>query len=365
MTRYLFIIQGEGRGHLTQAMTLEKLLREDGRKIELMLVGRSPSRKLPSFFTEGIDSPMEQFESVNFVPSSDNRKPDYAKTGLYNLMNLTAYFPSIQLIMKRIKEVKPDVVVNFYDILGTHAYHLSRTKAPLVCLGHQFLFKHSQFKFPSFGYEGHLALNMFSDMISLKAAKVLALSFREMPSEGRLRVVPPLLRMDTLKSIPVSDDGAIHGYLLNAGFSEDVIKWHKSHPETPARFYWDRPDKIIDERLSFHALDDQSFLEGLSKCHAYASTAGFESICEAMYLGKPLLMVPSHLEQKCNAFDATNYGRQPENENSEGPRPACSSERFDLDLLTDFAENRYSPDPMFRPWVESAEEIFKRELTEF
>ena len=36
-------------------------------------------------------------------------------------------------------------------------------------------------------------------------------------------------------------------------------------------------------------------------CKAYASTAGFESVCEAMYLGKPILMVPAHIEQDCNA----------------------------------------------------------------
>lgn len=42
----------------------------------------------------------------------------------------------------------------------------------------------------------------------------------------------------------------------------------------------------------------------MAGCKAYASTAGFESVCEAMYLGKPILMVPAHIEQDCNAYDA-------------------------------------------------------------
>ena len=45
----------------------------------------------------------------------------------------------------------------------------------------------------------------------------------------------------------------------------------------------------MDETLSFHQLDDVKFLNYMAGCRAYASTAGFESICEAMYLGKPVL----------------------------------------------------------------------------
>ena len=48
--RYVFIIQGEGRGHLTQAMTMERLLLDAGHEVPLMLVGKSPARKLPAFF---------------------------------------------------------------------------------------------------------------------------------------------------------------------------------------------------------------------------------------------------------------------------------------------------------------------------
>lgn len=47
--KVLFIIQGEGRGHLTQAMTMERLLMSHGHEVVGMLVGKSESRKLPAF----------------------------------------------------------------------------------------------------------------------------------------------------------------------------------------------------------------------------------------------------------------------------------------------------------------------------
>ena len=231
--RYVFIIQGEGRGHLTQAMTMERLLLAAGHEVPLMLVGKSPARKLPAFFSEGVKAEVQQFESVNFVPSSNNRKPDYAKTGLYNFFNLSAYLPSVRTIVKRLKDIRPDVVVNFYDLIGTNAFHLSRVDAPLVCVGHQFLFTHKGFSFPAFGYEGHVALNMLSEAVAFRSSRMLALSFRKMPDEGKLHVVPPLLRSEVLELYPQPGD-YIHGYLLNAGFSKDVMEWHARHPEEPA-----------------------------------------------------------------------------------------------------------------------------------
>ena len=70
--RYLFIIQGEGRGHLTQAITMEKMLLSRGHDVVRMLVGKSPSRTLPAFFTNGVKAPLAYFESVNFVTAASD-----------------------------------------------------------------------------------------------------------------------------------------------------------------------------------------------------------------------------------------------------------------------------------------------------
>ena len=41
--KVLFIVQGEGRGHLTQAITLEEILRRNGHEVVEVLVGKSNS----------------------------------------------------------------------------------------------------------------------------------------------------------------------------------------------------------------------------------------------------------------------------------------------------------------------------------
>lgn len=376
--RYVFIVQGEGRGHLTQAMSMERLLRENGHAVVGILAGKSPARKLPSFFSSAVSVPVETFESFNFVPSASNRKASMVKTGFYNIFHIASFLPSIRFIKRRLQELKPDVVVNFYDILGTVGYARSGLKSPMVCLGHQFLFLHRDFKFPRRGYEDRFPLNMFTRMIGWRAAKILALSFRKMEDDPgrRIKVVPPLLRPEVLSlrhadgtdDPLVRDGGYIHGYMLNAGFSGDILDWHARHPDVGLHFFWDRveeaPVKVVDDKLSFHYLDDEEFLRRMAGCHAYASTAGFESISEAMYLGKPLLMVPVHVEQKCNAFDATQGFRFNPSARQD-IRPAVSAETFDLDKLMAFADREFVPDSDFPAWARAADAIFLRELTDF
>ena len=88
----------------------------------------------------------------------------------------------------------------------------------------------------------------------------------------------------------------------------------------------------------------------MAGARAYATTAGFESVCEAMYLGKPVLMVPTHIEQACNAFDAVHAGA------------GVIADRFDLDALLQLSQTHHQPDLAFSHWVKQADWLILREL---
>lgn len=351
--KFLFIVQGEGRGHLTQAMTMERMLRDHGHEVVGILVGKSAARRLPAFFSEGVCAPVATFETFDFMPAPKGKRPDIFRTFFGNLKVSNKFAPSVELIRRTIRSSGADAVVNFYELLGTMGWHRSGRHVPMAVIGHQFLLTHKDFGAPVIGFEGKPALDLFSNAIAKGASKILALSFRPMEPCRKMVVVPPLLRPEVMALEPRKGD-YILGYMLNAGFAEEVRSWHAAHPEVPLRFFWDDPTHgpvyNVDETLSFYYLDDKEFLRQMAGCGAYASTAGFESICEAMYLGKPLLMVPSHIEQRCNAFDATRFGA------------AVSAEKFDLSKLLDFARNGYTPEPGFREWVRSGEEKILREL---
>ncbi len=350
--KYLFIVQGEGRGHLTQAMTLENMLVSHGHQVVGMLVGKSKARVIPEFFTRGVKAPIHQFMSVNFLPSAKNRRADMGKSILYNLVTMPKYQKSMQFLKNAIKDSGADVVVNFYELLTGLTYLLYNIRVPQICIGHQYLFLHKDFGMTHNARAS--VLNFYSRMTSIGASRHLALSFRRMPDDAghNIRVVPPLIRREVLDTVPHKGE-YIHGYMLNAGFASDVMKWHHHHPEIELRFFWDKwsegPVKRYDDTLTFYTLDDREFLNQMAGCRAYASTAGFESICEAAYLGKPILMVPSHVEQECNAYDATRCGI------------GISAKEFDLSALLSFAEG-FVPDAAFPDWARSAEDMILNEL---
>lgn len=354
--RVIFVIQGEGRGHLTQALSLRQKLESEGHEVVAALVGKSPARQLPDFFLRKIGVDVHTFESPNFLPTAQNKQVNLLRSVAYNILRTPRYIRSIHFISRMIKETRADVVVNFYELLTGLTYALYRPKATMVCVAHQYLFLHPSFRFPS-GHTLSLAsLRFFTRLTAIGATKMLALSFRKMrdvAGEG-LIVVPPLLRQEVLEQTPTSGD-YMHGYLLNSGFSEEILEWHAEHPDVGLHFFWDKrgakKEERIDDTLSFHTLDDRLFVSYMAGAKAYATTAGFESVCEAMFLDKPVMMVPTHIEQACNAFDASFSGA------------GVVSEDFDLDKLLAIS-NCHVEHVAFRHWVRQADWLILRELRE-
>ena len=349
--RFLFVVQGEGRGHLTQAITLEETLLRNGHEVVEILVGESRSRRLPGFFNRSVQAPVKRFVSPNFTPTVENKRANLKKSLLYNTLRLPEYLRSMRYIYHRIEETGAEAVINFYELLTGLTYAIFRPSVPYVCVGHQYLFLHREFEFPHKDRLQLWLLRFFTRLTALRAEEKLALSFHEMEpdTERGITVIPPLLRRE-VRAIRPEQGNYVHGYMVNAGFADSVRSFHKARPDVPLRFFWDNPDcgevTQVDKTLSFHQIDDTEFLKGIAKCRAYATTGGFESICEAMYLGKPILMVPAHIEQDCNALDAASNGA------------GIISDDFNLDRLIEFSRE-YKPNPAFRTWVESAPYIIR------
>ncbi len=64
--KYLFIVQGEGRGHLTQAIALADILRRNGHEVCEVLLGKSKNRDIPEFFLKKIGCRVNCFDTLSF-----------------------------------------------------------------------------------------------------------------------------------------------------------------------------------------------------------------------------------------------------------------------------------------------------------
>ena len=47
MSKFLFVVQGEGRGHLTQAISLYEILNQAGHQVVSVMVGMDDEQNLP------------------------------------------------------------------------------------------------------------------------------------------------------------------------------------------------------------------------------------------------------------------------------------------------------------------------------
>lgn len=354
--KFVFLVQGEGRGHMTQAIAFAKMLEKSGHQVGAVILGRSKRRTVPEFFRRQFSIPIVEVESPNFEADKNEKGVLIGKTILSNLRKLPSFWTSILSIHAIVKHEKPDVILNFYDLLGGFYAISFRPKAAYWVIGHQYLSGHPSFIFaPSRHFQKQLFL-LNTWITAWGADRRLALSSLKTTSNASILVVPPLLRPEVKTLIPKQGDFYL-AYMVNSGYGSEVMSFAKLQPNLKIKAYWDKKDAAEVENplpnLSFHQIHDQNFLQDMADCKGLICTAGFESICEAMYLGKPVMLIPlaGQYEQSCNALDAVASGA------------GIKSKNFDFGYFHREISNIRTPDQEIQTWVEEWPKIM-RELVQ-
>jgi uncharacterized protein (TIGR00661 family) len=348
--KFIFLVQGEGRGHMTQAIALSGMLRKNGHAIAAVFIGVSARREIPDYFLQQIGCAVTPLPSPNFVLDKNNKSLRLFASVFSNILKIRTCLRSLRTLHQMVQSTQPDILVNFYDMLGGIYFLLYRPPVAHVPVGHQFLAGHPSFPYASGRPMEKWLFKLNNRMMSISARKKIALSFTPYtPTETRdLVVVPPLMRDEVTKMAP-ADNGFILVYMVNDGYGEEIMRWHESNRSVALHCFWDRkgtPDELrVHENLTFHKISGAKFMEMMAGCSGYATTAGFESICEAMFLGKPILMIPvqSQYEQACNALDAEHAGA------------GIIADHFDISRLLDFMASYKPVSRSFGQWAAQAE----------
>ncbi len=350
-------MQGEGRGHMTQSISMKQVLEDVGMKVCEVIIGKSGHRDIPSFYAERMNVPVTSVHSPNMALDRKNKKVKPLATSIKSTYMLPKYFRSLSIIHQKVKEHKPDIIINFFEPLCGFYFMAFNPKIPIVSVAHHYMFLHSDFKMP----KGHLisraSLKFYIWLTSIGSTKRLALSFYPFNDDTRkaIYVVPPLLRKEVL-NYHTGKENYLLIYLLNSGYMEDIIEWHKRHPETELHCFTDKKDlnesEQFDNTLTFHRLNDKKFLSLMANAKGVVTTSGFESVNEAMYMGKPVFMVPveGHYEQFCNSQDAirTNLG--------------LYGKKFDMSRFLNYIENFDGENSSYSEWVMKSSEYMIRNL---
>jgi len=356
--KFLFIVQGEGRGHMTQAIAFGKLLESNGHHLIGVILGKSKRRAVPEFFEREIKAPIHLVKSPNFETDRNQKKVSIHKTILTNVLKLNTYQKSLKTIDKIVQTENPDVILNFYDLLGGLYNFIFRPKAKFWVIGHQYLIGHPSFKFAPNKPVDKFLFRLNTAMTSLGADERLALSFLPQVryANQKVRVVPPLLRPEVKVLEPKTGDFYL-AYMVNSGYAAEVLHFAKANPNLQIKAYWDKKGAAETEHpihnLSLHRVHDKNFLQDMANCKGLVCTAGFESVCEAKYLGKPVMMIPvaGQYEQACNALDAVASG------------VGIASANFDFAKLDQMEKNKCDSAHYIK-WADSWPIVFRELVAE-
>jgi uncharacterized protein (TIGR00661 family) len=357
--RALFIVQGEGRGHMTQALAIEQLLDEAGHQVVGIAIGCSSRREVPAYFKARTNATLHSIISPDFYYDKKSRSINLWKTGLFNFLAIPRFLNELRKVHALVKSTRPDVIINFYDLMGGAYFALFNPRVKRICIAHQYLALHPYFPFAPDRPLQKKLFQLTNLATALNSHQKIALSFSDYHTiQNGLTVAPPLLRKEIFELTPTKGNYLL-AYVVNKGYAMDLMKWHNKNKSIPIHCFWDNREHGEEwsprPGLTFHYINDRKFLKLMAGCMGYISTAGFESVCEAMYLEKPVMMVPveHQYEQACNALDAVRAGA------------GITSDRFDPGALLSYLTTAKTDHEDFRKWVHCYSQVLLKEVESF
>jgi len=335
---------------MTQAMAVKEMADAAGHQVVAVTLGVSSHRPVPAYFGSAMKVPVRQLPTLEFK-YKDSRAVSNTATLLSAVANLPKYAHLVRQLEEIAHAAQPDVLINFFEPIAAFYALTRRQRPPVVAIGHQFMFQHPGYVRTPQLWKQLWSMKLYARLLGARATK-LALSLYEAPDvpAKRILVGPPILRKQLfgLKPNPAGNFTLV--YLLNHGYAGQIIRWSDAHPQTRLHCFYDKPDAPAEfehsPALTFHKLDGEKFLRMMADCRNVVCTAGFESVSEAAWLGKPLLLVPveNHVEQMVNAMDAQQFGI------------ALAETSFNLDRLAELPDQL--PTETFRAWLDSAPKKF-------
>ena len=305
MARIAISLCGEGRGHATRICTLIERLIE---RHEILVFTLDDALGLLTRRFAG-DRRVEIREIPGIVFQYTGGRLDVLRSirkGLdYQARTLG---PLVDRLMSELEAFGADLAItDFEPGLPRVAKRLG---IPLISVDHQhFLLAYDLSCLPwSLRLQAWLMSNAVWMYVSEPTDTVISAFFRPPLRRGweHATQVGPLVRREIRQQQP-TDQGFILSYLRRHTPFETIAALVDCG--MPVKVYGLGHRQSVGD-VSFHAIDEKSFVEDLASCHAVISAAGNQLIGESLFLGKPMLVLPerAHAEQLMNSHFLKDMG---------------------------------------------------------
>jgi len=309
----MLFVQGEGRGHLTQAITVYQMLKRLNYEIPKVAVGIPRNRKVPQYAMDIFGDALFTYHTFEII-YKHGRKVDKFNTFFRNIIRAPSYFKSRAIIRKYVRQHRPAYILNFFESLAALAVVDLSYPTHRISVSHQNLFMFSR----EFPLEGHFidafVTRFFTQLANVRTDHMIVLSLYPLdPPSKRFTVCPPLLREEIYRMETTQDEDVLV-YLLNHQYLNEIIELAKQHDHLNFTCFCDHKHTEAEfqesPNLRICKLDGVKFLERMRNAKYVVTTSGFETVAEAIYMGKRVVAIPvqNHYEQNCNGSDLQRSG---------------------------------------------------------
>ena len=281
-------------------LALLPLFESDGHELLLLISGPG---EIPAFVSRAIGQVrVERYAGLEMV--EDGRGGISKRETLKSVTaRLPGFFDELRRAHKSVTAFAPDLIVSDFDPITGSPF--VSPAIPKIGIGNQ-----PAQKLPAAEQvPGHALQRWKVDVVCKLFTSGLdhELGCHFFPIDAGC--LPPILRPEILAATP-ENHGHIVVYHSFARFFEPVRDFAIRHPDVPIFAYgYATPPRGTPENIVFES-DDMRFVDDLVTCDAFVGTAGFQSISEAIYLGKKVAIQPieRHYEQLWNAAQVERHG---------------------------------------------------------
>jgi uncharacterized protein (TIGR00661 family) len=303
--RILYGVFGYGRGHATRALSLLPDLR---RKHDVLILagGDAYDAIAPSH-------PVVRISTLRYEYGTDGKR-SLSKTfgeNLRHVADVAFRGAGFRAVASLARDFRPDVAICDAEP-WTHAT-AARLGVPRISFDHFGILAYCPPPMPWTDRARSLRdVSAYRALMGTPDRVIVSSFYDGGARDPRVRFVGPLLRPEVLRRRATAGEHLLvylnHGAHQLTPRVEEALRTIR----LPVIVYG-TPRRGVDGNLSFRAPSNEPFLDDLASCRAVFSTAGNQLVGEAIWLGKPMLVMPEHtVEQRLNAaaVERLGIGRQ-------------------------------------------------------
>ena len=283
--KILYAIQTTGNGHLSRA---QKLVPKFSEKTNVDILTSGPLNNFPTY-----KPPITHYNGFKFFTSKSG-SINWIQTVFLN--NYFQFF--IDVFNCPVRDY--DLVISDYEPISAWASMIKGIKC--VALSNQYVLNSKDVPKP------RKYSKLVLKAINLYTPTNIGYGYHYRPYNEN--IFSPIIR-DKIRDLETTTNNEIIIYLPTYSINKivDIIK------KIPAQKEW----TIFTNETNFNykldgvninSVSDNLFVRKLGSCYGIVCAAGFSTTSEAIFLGKPMLVIPvkAHIEQKFNAEALNNEG---------------------------------------------------------